>query len=77
MMEVWPPSMPDCSNLDCFVCGVFALKITAKDQHKTKALIQKIKELMGSLDKDTMAKACKMFMVRMDAVVTADGNFII
>jgi hypothetical protein len=39
-------------------------------------LVDKIKEVMGSLEKDTMAMARKLFMSRMEAVVTAGDNFI-
>jgi hypothetical protein len=38
-------------------------------------MIQKIKEVMGSLIKSTVAKACKSLMSRIEAVITADGSF--
>jgi hypothetical protein len=43
---------------------------------KTATLITKMKQMMGSLDRDTMARAFRMFLFRIEAVVAADGNFI-
>jgi hypothetical protein len=48
----------------------------AKPHNKTEDLILKIKEVMGSLDRDTVAKAYNSFTARIEAVVTADGYFI-
>jgi hypothetical protein len=31
---------------------------------------------MGSLDRDTVAKACRRFWSRIEAVVAAEGDFI-
>jgi hypothetical protein len=39
-------------------------------------MVHKIKEVMGSLEKDTMAMTCKLFMSRIEAVVAAGGSFI-
>jgi hypothetical protein len=35
-----------------------------------------MKEVMGSLNRDTIARACKLFWSRLEAVAEADGNFI-
>jgi hypothetical protein len=35
-----------------------------------------MKELVGSLARDTLAKACRSFRFTVDAVFTADGSFI-
>jgi len=40
------------------------------------ALIKKIKELMGSLDRDTVARACRRLQFRIEVVITSDGDFI-
>jgi hypothetical protein len=37
--------------------------------------MQKIMEMMGSLDRDTMANACRQFWSMVEAMVVADGNF--
>ncbi len=42
----------------------------------TDSLFNKIKEVIGSIDRDTMLKACKCFQSRLKAVVEADSNFI-
>ena len=39
-------------------------------------MLPKIKEVMRSFDRNTMAKACMSFRSRMEAVFTADGSFI-
>jgi hypothetical protein len=31
---------------------------------------------MGNLDRDTMARSCKRFWSKLEAVVEADGDFI-
>jgi hypothetical protein len=75
--EVWPPSFPYCKPFDYFLCGVSELWAHAKLRNKSKDLIQKIKEVMGSLARDTLAKTCMSFRCRIKAVFTADGNFIV
>jgi hypothetical protein len=74
--EVWLPSSPDCKPFDYFVCGVSELWVKAKSRNKSKDLIQKMKEVMGSLGRDTLAKACTSFRPRIEAIFTADGSFI-
>jgi hypothetical protein len=56
--EVWLSSSPDCKPFDFFVCGVSELRVKAKSHNKSKDLIKKMKEVMGSLARDTLAKAC-------------------
>jgi hypothetical protein len=73
---VWPPSSPYCKPFDYFLCGVSELWAHAKLRNKSKDLIQKIKEVMGSLSRDTLAKACTSFRSRIEVVFTADGSFI-
>ena len=74
--EVWPPSSPECNPFDYFVWGVSELRVNAKCHNKFKDLIQKMKELVGSLARDILAKACTSFSSRIEAVFTADGSFI-
>jgi hypothetical protein len=74
--EVWPPSSRDCNPFDYFVWGVSELRVNAMSHNKFKDLIQKMKEEMGSLVRDTLAKACTSSRSRIEAVVTADGSFI-
>jgi hypothetical protein len=74
--EIWHPSSPVCSPLDYFAWGVFELRVTAKSRNKSKDLIQKIKEVMGFLARDTVAKACMSFRSMIEAFFTADGSCI-
>ena len=74
--EVWLPSSPDCKPFDYFVCGVSELRVKAMFRNKSNDLIQKMKEVMGSLARDTLAKACTSFRSRIDVVFKADGSFI-
>jgi hypothetical protein len=74
--EVWLPSSPDCKPFDYFVCGVSELWVKAKSRNKSKDLIQKMKEVMGSIARDTLSKACTSFRSRIEVVFTADDSFI-
>ncbi len=38
--------------------------------------MQKMKVLVGSLDRDTVAKACKRFRSRIEAVLIVNNHFI-
>ncbi len=76
MEEVWPPSSPDCNPFDYFVSGVSELRVNTKFHNNFKDLIQKMKEEMGSLARDTLAKACTSSRSRIEAVFTANGSFI-
>jgi hypothetical protein len=58
-----------------FLWGEFELWVSAKSRNKTEDLILKIKEAVGSLIKNTVVKACKSLMSRIEAVITADGSF--
>ncbi len=56
--------------------GATQLNVNAAPQNKTVDLNKKIKEVMGSFDRDTVARACKRFSSRIEAVIAADGDFI-
>jgi hypothetical protein len=73
--EVWLPSSPDCKPFDYFVWDISELRVKAKSRNKSKDLIQKIKEVMGFLARDTLVKACTSFRSRIEALFTADGSF--
>ncbi len=48
----------------------------SKAHHNTIAsLVVTIKEVMGNLDKDTVAKACRCFRTRFEEVVEANRDF--
>jgi hypothetical protein len=74
--EVWHPIWPDGNPSYYFACSVTESKVKAKPQNKTEDLIQKIKEVIGHLDRDTVAKACNSFKLKIENFVTADSDFI-
>jgi hypothetical protein len=74
--ELWPPSFPDCNPLDYFLWDVSELHGNKMPHNTSAALMEKITEVMGNLDRDTVAKACRQFRSRIEAVVAADGDFI-
>jgi hypothetical protein len=57
------------------VWGEFELWVSAKSRNKTEDPIQKIKEVMGSLIKNTVMKAFKSLMSRIEAAIAAGGSF--
>jgi hypothetical protein len=57
------------------VCGESEVWVIEKSLNKTKDLIQKMKEVLGSFNRDTVVKACKSLRPRIWAVVNADGSF--
>jgi hypothetical protein len=76
----WPPSSADCNPFDYFVWGVSELRVNAKSHNKFKDLIQKMKEVMGPLGRDTPAKASTSFRStvgsRLSSLLSPDGSFI-
>ena len=73
--EIWPPSSTACNPVDYFALGVSELRIIAQLHNKSKGLIPKIKKVMGSLDRNTVA--CKRFRSQIETVVAVDGSFIV
>jgi hypothetical protein len=74
--EVWPLSSPNNSLFDYSVWSVSELLVNAKPSNKIEVLIQKMKVMMRSLDRDTVAKAYSRLMSRIEAVVAGDSHFI-
>ena len=73
--EVWPPSSPDCNPLDYYVWGVCEQDVNKAPHNNMASLQAKITEVMGSLDRNTVAKACRSFRRRTEQVVDAGGDF--
>jgi hypothetical protein len=46
------------------VCGESEVWLIEKSRNKTEDLIQKIKEVMGSFNRDPVAKVCKSLRFR-------------
>jgi hypothetical protein len=57
------------------VCGVSKLLFNAKPRNKIY-LIHKLKVVMGSLERGTVAKAYYSLMSRIEAVVATNSHFI-
>ena len=55
--------------------GVFELHFNKASHNTVPSLVVKIKELMGNLDKDTLAMAYRGFRTKIEAVVEVNGNF--
>jgi hypothetical protein len=50
--EVWPPSSPNCNFFRYFVWGESEVWVIEKSHNKTRDLIQKMKEVLGSFNRD-------------------------
>jgi hypothetical protein len=62
--------------MDYFMLGVFELHFNKAHHNTIASLVVTIKEVMGNLDKDTVAKACRCFRTRIEAVVVANRDFL-
>jgi hypothetical protein len=62
--EVWPPSLTNCNSFRYFVFGESEVWVIEKSGSKTKDLIQKMKEVMGFFNRDTVVKAYKSLRSR-------------
>ncbi len=61
--------------MDYFMLGVFELHVNKAHHSTVASLMATIKELMGILNKETVAKACRSFQTRIEAVVEANRDF--
>ncbi len=68
--------------MDYFVWGVAQLDVTKSPEKVTKTsekisdcLVHKMKEVLGSLERNTMARACNRLRPRIEEIVAAGGNF--
>jgi hypothetical protein len=73
--NIWTPSSPDCNPLDYFAWDIFELRVRAKSHNKTKDLIPKVRGVVVSLARNTVAEACKRFRPQIEAVFAAGGIF--
>jgi hypothetical protein len=61
--------------MDNFAWGVAQLDVNKCPEKTLDSLVQKMKEVMGSLERNTVARACKRFRPRMEEMVAAGGDF--
>ncbi len=59
-----PPSSPNCTFFRYFVWGESEVWVIEKSLKKIKDLIQKMKEVVGFFNRDTVVKACKSLRPR-------------
>jgi hypothetical protein len=71
-----------CTSMDYFVWGVAQLDVTKSPEKITKtpekisdSLVHKMKEVMGSLERNTVARACNRLRPRIEEMVATGGNF--
>jgi hypothetical protein len=62
--------------MDYFMLGVFELHVNKAHHNTIASLVVMIKEVMGNLDKDTVAKASRCFRTRIEVVVEANRDFL-
>ena len=73
---LWPPSSPDCNPLDYAIWGVMQTKVGATPHRNTTALKSAIRREWAALSAQYIAKSCKRFRARIEAVVKANGGHI-
>ncbi len=54
--------------------GLAKLDVNKSPQNNSDSLVHKMTDMMGNPDNNAMAKACKGFMSRIEALVEADRN---
>ncbi len=54
--------------------GVAKLDVNKSPQNNSDSLVHKMTEMTGNPDKNAMAKACKGFMSRIEALLEAEGK---
>ena len=72
----WPLSSPDLNPLDYFIWSHIE-NITNTTSHNTKAsLITAIRRVFTELPPALVEKACSQFLIRIEAVIEAEGGYI-
>ncbi len=66
---------PDCKPLHYYVQRVCERNVNRSPHNTAASLKAKIMNIMASLPRDTMAKACRRFCHRIESVVEAGGDF--
>jgi hypothetical protein len=75
LKEVWSTSSPDCNPFDYYVWSVRERDVNKPPHNTAASLVAKITEVMVNLPRDTVAKTCRRFCQRIEAVVEAGGDF--
>jgi hypothetical protein len=61
LAKIWTSSSSGWTPLNYFVWGVSVLDVNKSPQNTSDSLVHKIKEVIGSLERDTVDRACKLF----------------
>ncbi len=69
-------SSPHFNPMDKIVWGVSELHVNKTPSNTSAFLMQKVMEMMGRLDRDTVVNACRQFWSMVEAVVAVDGKFL-
>ncbi len=77
--NIWPPCSSNCNALDHIMLGVFLLHVHVilTTLNTGEFLNLKIMELVVSLNRNTMAKACLGFLASIEELVVANNNSIV
>jgi len=74
--DIWPSSSFDCNPLVYFVWSAVEWDTNAEPHNNAASLNAKITEVMMNMDREILAKDCRRFCHRLEAVVAANGDFI-
>lgn len=73
--EFWPPSSPDANPMDYYVWSVCEREVNKQPHTNIGTLQVKIKDVMMSMVKGNLIKACSRFRGRVDSIIAASGDF--
>lgn len=70
----WPSNSPDCNPCDFYLWGVVEKKVCATPHASVASLKRAISREMARLDAAEVARACRSFRRRIEAVIEAEGD---
>ncbi|EZA52948.1 hypothetical protein X777_07644 [Ooceraea biroi] len=73
--KIWPPSSPDANSLDYYVWSICEREVNKQPHSNKEAVKAKIENIMMSMDKEKLIKACSRFRSRIESIIAANGDF--
>ena len=73
--QLWPSNSPDLNPLVYFVCGVVERCSNAAPHNTKEQLWDGIPSAFRGLDWAVVAKSCRRFRARVEAVIAANGDY--
>ena len=73
--QFWPPNSPDLNPLDYFVWGVVERRSNAAPHNTKEQLRDGIRSAFRGLERAVVAKSCRRFRARVEAVIAANGDY--